>query len=49
MTLKFIKWLSKMLLNRAVKFHKQAYKYTKMHRIVEDAIKSREQADSGKL
>lgn len=49
MMLKFIKWLSKMLLNRSVKFQKQADKYVKMHRIVEDAIKSREQSDSGKL
>lgn len=49
MMLKFIKWLSKMLLNRSVKFHKQAGKYARMHRIVEDAIKSRGQSDSGKL
>lgn len=49
MMLKFIKWLSKVLLKRSIKFQKQADKYTKMHLIVEDAIKAREQSDSGKL
>lgn len=47
--LKLIKWLSKILLNRSIKFQKESEKYKKMHLIVEDAIKAREQSDSGKL